>query len=93
MSTTLHEQVEAAFQYRGDVTLTLHSGEKTIGYLYNREPGEFVELFRTDGVACRFEVCDIASIDLTGKNYAEGRSYKEWVEKKKVQDMPKVQNG
>lgn len=36
-SNELAEQIEAAFDYRGDCTVTLKSGEQVVGYLFNRE--------------------------------------------------------
>ena len=32
--------LEKAFDYRGDLTITLKSGEKIEGYLYDRKLGE-----------------------------------------------------
>lgn len=82
----LTEQIEAAFHYRGDVTVTLHSGETVVGYLYNRAAGHYVELFRAgDGGACRFSEGDVQSITLSGVDHAAGKSYQEWIAKKKVQ--------
>lgn len=83
--TTLTDQIEAAFHYRGDVTVTLCSGETVLGYLYNREPGHYVELFRAgDGGACRFAESDVQSITLSGVDHAAGKSYQEWIAKKTV---------
>ena len=47
----LAEAVELAFDYRGDVTITLKSGESLVGYLFNRQVSgsEFsLELFPSD---------------------------------------------
>lgn len=82
---TLTEQIEAAFQYRGDVTVTLRSGDTVSGYLYNRASGQYVELFRTgDGISCRLTERDVQSIALSGVDHAAGKSYQEWIAKKKA---------
>ena len=36
----LRTALEQAFDYRGDVTLTLKSGEMVVGYVYDRRPGK-----------------------------------------------------
>ncbi|MGH7426136.1 MAG: hypothetical protein ACREJP_08205, partial [Candidatus Methylomirabilales bacterium] len=35
--TELQEVIEAAFDYRGDVTLTLRDGTRIEGYIFNRQ--------------------------------------------------------
>ena len=69
----LIEQINAAFDYRGHVTLTLKQGEPVVGYLFNRElsaPSPYVELVR-EGDAAEISVAveTIASIELTGKDH------------------------
>ena len=71
--TQLIEQVNAAFDYRGHVTLTLKQGEPVTGYLFNREleaSPPYVELVR-EGDAAEISVAleTIASIELTGKDH------------------------
>lgn len=78
-SNELAEQIEAAFDYRGDCTVTLKSGEQVVGYLFNRElaphpkvAGEpFVELYLADGSRVRHPVARVEAIALTGKDHAE----------------------
>ena len=44
----LAEAVELAFDYRGDVTVSLKSGESISGYLFNRQvsgPDSYLEIF------------------------------------------------
>jgi len=69
----LIEQINAAFDYRGHVTLKLKQGEPVVGYLFNRElkaPSPYVELVR-EGDAAEISVAveTIASIELTGKDH------------------------
>jgi hypothetical protein len=80
------EAVELAFDYRGDVTLTLCSGESVTGYIYNRQVAAtdpYLELFPADRPdAQRIPYSDIASIAFTGEDTANGKSWEAWVSKK-----------
>ena len=70
------EQIEAAFDYRGHVTLTLKDGRSIEGFLYNRElapmKGEpYVELIPKDSEQrLRFPAADVRGVALTGKDFA-----------------------
>ena len=69
-------QIEAAFDYRGHVTLTLTDGRTVEGYLYNRElkplkDEPYVEVIPKDSEArLRFPADQVKSIALTGKDFA-----------------------
>jgi hypothetical protein len=80
------EAVELAFDYRGDVTLTLRSGESVIGYLFNRQvvaDGSYLDLFPSDSPGPRrISYHDIATIAFTGEDTANGKSWEGWVSKK-----------
>jgi hypothetical protein len=82
----LAEAVEFAFDYRGDVTLELTSGESVVGYLFNRDaahPAPWIELFPADNPAPRkIPYASIASIAFTGEDTANGKSWEAWVSKK-----------
>ena len=82
---TLKTQIEAAFDYRGHVTIALADGKKTEGFLFNREfgPDGFVEVFPKgqDGVL-RYPITAIKSIALTGADSAAGNSYEDYLKKK-----------
>lgn len=84
--TEITEAVELAFDYRGDVTVALRSGESVTGYIYNRQvaaTNSYLELFpanRPD--AQRIPYCDIATIAFTGEDTANGKSWEVWVSKK-----------
>jgi hypothetical protein len=81
--------LEKAFDYRGDLTITLKSGERVEGYLYDRKPGKTLDdsLARimpkdTQGrVNIRYS--DIAALAFTGKDTAAGKSFEAWVKKYK----------
>ena len=80
------EAVELAFDYRGDVTLELRSGETVVGYLFNREAADsdpWIDVFPTDHPSPRrITYPDIASIAFTGEDTANGKSWEAWVSKK-----------
>jgi hypothetical protein len=83
----VRDALEKAFDYRGDVTITLKSGEKIEGYLYDRKSGKTL----TDSLARvmpkdkpgRMSVpySDIAALAFTGKDTAAGKSFEAWVKK------------
>ncbi|MCP9441803.1 MAG: hypothetical protein NNA20_04350 [Nitrospira sp.] len=82
----LREAVELALDYRGDVTLTLTSGETIEGYLFNREGGgvdPWVEVFPVgDPLSRRIPYSAIETIAFTGEDTADGKSWEAWVSKK-----------
>lgn len=75
---TLEEQIEAAYDFRGHVTLRLKSGEILEGYVFNRVlaggkiPGEsFIEVFpKGQDQARRLAYSELSGVALTGKDYA-----------------------
>jgi hypothetical protein len=84
--TETAEAVELAFDYRGDVTLTLCSRETVTGYIYNRHitvNESYLELFAADRPnAQRIPYSDITTIAFTGEDTASGKSWEAWVSKK-----------
>ena len=76
ISKTVADQIEAAYDYRGHVTLTLNDGAVVEGFLFNREvapsSGEpYVEILRKDSdERLRFAAKDVKSVALTGKDFA-----------------------
>jgi hypothetical protein len=83
----LRAALEKAFDYRGDITLTLTDGSKLEGYIFDRKSGPTladcsVRLFpkdRNDKVAVRYS--DIANLAFTGKDTAAGKSFETWLKK------------
>lgn len=80
--------LDKAFDYRGDVTLTLKDGSKIEGYIFDRRasgPGLAdctVRLFpkdRDEKVSVRY--ADIARLEFTGRDTAAGKSFETWVKK------------
>jgi hypothetical protein len=82
-AATLAEVIERAFDYRGDVTLTLDDGRTIDGYLFNRnrdaaEP--FVQVFaRGEDEATTIPYASIRAVRFTGKDTAAGNSYAAWL--------------
>jgi hypothetical protein len=81
----LRQALEKAFDYRGDVTLTLKSGECVEAYIFNRQTGatladSFLQYF-TPAAADKRKVsyADIARIEFTGKDRAAGKHWEDWV--------------
>jgi hypothetical protein len=83
----IREALEKAFDYRGDVTLTLISGERVEAYIFNRQTGatladSFVTYFTPSANDKRkASYADIARLEFTGKDRAAGKHWEAWVEK------------
>ena len=81
----LKSALEKAFDYRGDVTLTLKSGEKIDAYIFNRSTGatlaeSWVQYFTPSAPYKRkVSYADIARIEFTGKDRAAGKHWEDWV--------------
>jgi hypothetical protein len=82
--------LEKAFDYRGDLTLTLKDGRKIQGYLFDRKSGptlseSLVRILPSDG-SSRISIpySDIAALAFTGRDTAAGKSFAAWVEKYKA---------
>jgi hypothetical protein len=80
----LKAQIDAAFDYRGHVTVRLADGGSFEGFLYNRRYEEgWVELFvKNTEERRRVEISAIASVELTGEDAAAGKSYEDHLKKK-----------
>jgi hypothetical protein len=82
----LAEAVELAFDYRGDVTVSLKSGESLCGYLFNRQVSgsdSYIDVFPSDSSQARQVRYDqIVTIAFTGEDTATGKSWENWIAKK-----------
>lgn len=91
----LAEAVELAFDYRGDVTVSLKSGESLSGYLFNRQVSgsdSYLEVFPSDSSAARHIRYDqIAAIAFTGEDTATGKSWEAWIAKKAPERLAEVE--
>ena len=83
----LRVALEKAFDYRGDVTLTLKDNSKIEGYVFDRVAGNslansFVRVMpKQANQKLRIAYADIAALSFTGKDTAAGRSWEAWVRK------------
>jgi hypothetical protein len=77
--------LEKAFDYRGDVTLTLKNGERIEAFIFNRHTGatlaeSWVQYF-TPGAPEKRKVsyAEIARLEFSGKDRAAGKHWEDWV--------------
>jgi len=83
----LREALEQAFDYRGDVTLTLRDGSRVDGYIFDRSSGlplseSFVRLIPADrNVKRSVPFTEIAALTFSGRDAAAGKSWEAWVKK------------
>jgi hypothetical protein len=81
----VRDAMEKAFEYRGDVTLTLKSGERFDAFIFNCQSGptldeSFVQYFKPASPEKRkVGYAEIASVEFTGRNYARGKHWEDWV--------------
>ena len=79
--------LEKAFDYRGDVSITLKSGEKVEGYIFDRRSGKslaasVVRLFpKTGNQKVSISYADIAALAFSGKDTAAGKTWEAWMKK------------
>lgn len=86
------DALENAFDYRGDVTVTVRAdarggkAEQVTGYLFDRERGggladSSVRIMTPEGVKRTVTYDRIARVEFTGKDAAHGKSWETWVKK------------
>jgi transcriptional antiterminator Rof (Rho-off) len=83
----IRDALEKAFDYRGDVTLTLKDGSTIEGYIFDRSTGSAlsqcqVRLFLKAGdqkIAVAYD--QIAALAFSGRDTAAGKSFETWVKK------------
>jgi hypothetical protein len=79
------EAIDKAFDYRGDVTLTLPNGPLEC-YIFNRDAAASpprVEVFpKNQDAPLVIPYSDISAIAFTGRDTADGKSWAAWVAKK-----------
>ena len=86
--------IEKAFDYRGDVTITLRNkddknedGSQITGYLFDRRIGPTLAtsvvrlMLATSNERPAIPYSEIAAIAFTGRDTAAGKSYEAWVKK------------
>jgi hypothetical protein len=84
----IREALEKAFDYRGDLTVTLKNGAKVEGYIFDRKHDgatladcnlRMIPKGRPEKI--RIAYSDIAALAFTGKDTAAGKSFDAWVKK------------
>jgi hopanoid biosynthesis associated radical SAM protein HpnH len=77
----LARALEDASDFRGDVTIGTRDGRRHVGYIFNVEDGQ-VDLFHADRPdPTSIPRREIVSIEKTGRDMADGRSFEAWVKK------------
>ena len=83
----LRQALEAAFDYRGDVTVTLKNGTQVEGYIFDRRTADTLEksivrlLARDSGEKVMIPYSQIAALAFTGRDTAAGKSWEAWLKK------------
>ena len=82
----LPDGIEQAFDYRGDVTVTLASGERIEGYIFDRESkadptASTLRIMSKPGEKVAIKYADVAQISFSGRDMADGRSWEAWIRK------------
>jgi hypothetical protein len=83
---TLEEVVEAAFDYRGNVTVVMTDGAELEGYVFNRDrevAEPFIQMFDLAGHGpLTLPYARIRTIRFTGRDMAAGSPWLAWLERK-----------
>jgi hypothetical protein len=83
----VRQAFEKAFDYRGDVTLTLKNGERIEAFIFNRSTGatlaeSWVQYFTPKATDKRkVSYAEIARLEFSGKDRAAGKHWEDWVQK------------
>jgi hypothetical protein len=83
----LRHALEEAFDYRGDVTITLKDGTRLEGYIFDRRRGStlansVVRLIPQNSLEkLSVPYSEIAALAFTGRDTAAGKSWEAWVRK------------
>ena len=81
----VRQALEKAFDYRGDVTITLKSGDKIEAYIFNRQTGatladSWIQYFASNAPDKRkLSYAAIARLEFSGKDRAAGKHWEDWV--------------
>ncbi len=83
----LQQALEMALHYRGDVTITRRSsGARVEGYVFDNTAGTsgkapVVRIIPTEGDRVTIPVDDVAEIQFSGRDTAEGKSFETWMKR------------
>jgi hopanoid biosynthesis associated radical SAM protein HpnH len=83
----LADGLEQAFDYRGDVTIKLKSGDQIEGYVFDRQGSpksgmaKLRVMLKNEGRKVTVEQSQIEELAFSGRDMADGKSYEAWVKK------------
>jgi hypothetical protein len=83
----IHAAFEKAFDYRGDVTLTLKDGRVVNGYIFDRRTGSTLAdsvvriIPATERTKLTIPYAEIAALAFSGRDTAAGKTFEAWVRK------------
>ena len=83
----IRDALEKAFDYRGNVTITLKDGSKIDAYVFDRVTRDtlaesYVRVLPiSSGQRIRISYADIAALAFSGRDPAAGKSWEAWVRK------------
>jgi hypothetical protein len=83
----VRQALEKAFDYRGDVTLTLKDGRVVHGYVFDRRTGATLQdsavrvMPSEERMKLTIPYAEIAALAFTGRDNAAGRTFDAWVKK------------
>jgi hypothetical protein len=83
----IRDALEKAFDYRGDVTITLKNGTQVEGYIFDRQNGRTladsrVRVFpKSNDSKIAIPYSEIQALAFTGRDTAAGKSWEAWLRK------------
>ena len=81
----LREVLGRAFDYRGDVTIQLKTGDQIVGYVFDRNEGvaqPYIKMFLADQQEPQtIAYQNITGVKFSGEDTAFGRSWEDWAQK------------
>jgi len=81
----LRQALDKALDYRGDITMTLKSGERIEAFIFNCQTGptladSFLQYYTPSSPEKRkVSYADIARVEFSGKDRAAGKHWEDWV--------------
>ena len=81
----VRQALEKAFDYRGDITITLKNGEKIEAFVFDRRTGatladSWIHYFTPKAPEKRkLSYAEIARLEFSGKDRAAGKHWEDWV--------------
>ena len=84
----VRDALEKAFDYRGDVAITLKGGERIEGYVFDRRADRpsldqcvvrVIPRGENKRIAIRY--AEVARLEFTGKDMAAGKSFEQWLKR------------